>query len=86
MMFQLFAKLKPRRPMVWWIECGTSRFTSHPKLVSPPLGYPKGVIVEHLISRVSLKIMINLRLYEETLLVLEIHPNKMPRETRLFSF
>ena len=50
MMFQLFAKLKPYRLVVWWIECGNSRFTSHPKLVSPPLGYPMGVILQSFIS------------------------------------
>ena len=44
------------------------------------------ILVEHLIFRVSLKIMINVRPYEETLLVLEIYLNKMPRETHLFSF
>ena len=49
------------------------------------LSYHK-ILVEHLIFRVSLKIMINVRLYEETLLVLEIRQNKMPREAHLFSF
>ena len=50
MMFQFFAKLKPHGLVAWWIECGTSRFMSHPKLVSPPPGYPMGVILQSFIS------------------------------------
>ena len=39
---------KPHEPMVWWIEHTTFEFMSCPRSISPPLEYPKRVVIASL--------------------------------------